>query len=100
MKYDKIFIYDTYAYDMYNYDKMQNLQNVVKCGKMYNFLYNNKVQKFTQHFVRGMSEKLACLLARWHAKLKNWHAVQHVGMFIDTLARKNEKLARFWHVGT
>ena len=24
----------------------------------------------------------------------------HVGTFIGTLARKNEKLARFWHVGT
>ena len=32
-------------------------------------------------------EKLAPLLARWHAKLKNWHAF-------------GENLARFWHVGT
>ena len=23
-----------------------------------------------------------------------------VGTFIDTLARKNDKLAHFWHVGT
>ena len=30
----------------------------------------------------------------WHAKLKHWQAVWHGG----TLARKNEKLARFWHV--
>ena len=51
------------------------------------------------YFVR-MFEKLARLLAGWHVKLKNWHAVWHVGMFIGTLARKNEKLARFLHVGT
>ena len=37
------------------------------------------------------------LLARWHSKLENWHAF---GTFIGTLACKNEKLARFWHVGT
>ena len=41
-------------------------------------------------------EKLARHLAHWHAKLKHWNAVWHAGM----LARKNEKLARFWHVGT
>ena len=39
-------------------------------------------------------------MARWHAKLKNWHAVWHVGMFIGTLARENEKLARVRHVCT
>ena len=42
-----------------------------------------------------MLEKLAHHLARWHAKLKHWHAVMHFGM----LAHKNEKLAR-WHAGT
>ena len=41
-------------------------------------------------------EKLARYLARWHAKLKHWQAVWHV----STLTRKNEKLSRFWHVGT
>ena len=38
-------------------------------------------------------EKLARRLVRWHATL-------HVGTFIGTFARKNEMLARFWHVGT
>ena len=38
-------------------------------------------------------ETLACCMARWHVY---WH----VCMFTGTLARKNEKLARFWHVGT
>ena len=45
-------------------------------------------------------EKLARHLARWHAKLKHWHAVWQIGTFIGTLSRKNEKLTRFWHVGT
>ena len=45
-----------------------------------------------------MSEKLARLLARWHAKLKNWQVTWDVGTFVGTLTRKNEKLARFWHV--
>ena len=39
-----------------------------------------------------MFEKLARHLARWHAKTK--HDKQN-----GTLARKNEKLAHFWHVG-
>ena len=41
-----------------------------------------------------MFEKLVRLLARRHAKLKHWHAV------CVHLKNKNEKLARFWHVGT
>ena len=44
-----------------------------------------------------MFKKLARLLAHWHASLKHWYAVWHVGTFIGTLTRKNEKLARFWH---
>ena len=47
-----------------------------------------------------MFENLARLLTRWHVNLKHWHAVWHVGTLIGTLARKNEKLARFWYVGT
>ena len=47
-----------------------------------------------------MFKELARLLARWYTKLKHWHAVWHVGTFIGTLARKNEKLVLFWHVGT
>ena len=50
-----------------------------------------------------MFKLLADPLAWWHAKLKNWHAVLHVGMpswkigtSYGTLARKNETLARFW----
>ena len=53
-----------------------------------------------------MFEKLAQFLACWHGKLKNWqaklkhwHNVWHVGTSISTLACKNEKLARFRHVG-
>ena len=42
-------------------------------------------------FRRWSWKKMARLLAHWHAKLKNWHA-------FGTLARKNEKLARFGHV--
>ena len=45
-------------------------------------------------------ENVARYLARWHAKLKHWHAVWHIDTFIDTLARKNEKFARFNHGGT
>ena len=30
--------------------------------------------------------------------MRHWHTVQHVGTFIGTLACKNEKLTRFWHV--
>ena len=44
-------------------------------------------------------KKLARRLARWHAKLKHWHVFWHVDTFFGTLVRKNEKLARFWHVG-
>ena len=54
-----------------------------------------------------MSEKLARLPACWHANLKNLHVIWHFGsqvlninMPYGTLARKNEKLARFWHVDT
>ena len=47
-----------------------------------------------------MSEKLARSFACWHDNFKGWHAVWYIGMFISTLACKNEKLARFWHVGT
>ena len=72
-----------------------------------------------------MYEKLASSLTRCYAKLKKWHAAWHtdtpvwkidtlfgtlacqvqtlarlrpIGTFIDILARKNEKLAR-WHAG-
>ena len=45
-----------------------------------------------------MFEKLACRLARSYAKLKYWLSLWHVGMFIGTLACKNEKLAHFWDV--
>ena len=46
-----------------------------------------------------MFEKLARLLPRWDATLKYWHVVWYVGTFIGTLARKNDKLALFWHFG-
>ena len=39
-------------------------------------------------------------LARQRIKLKQWHAVWHLGVFIGTLAYKNEKLAHLWYVGT
>ena len=53
-----------------------------------------------------MFEKLARFWACWYAKLKNWHVkvknwhAWHVGTLIGTLASKNEKFARFWHVDT
>ena len=61
-----------------------------------------------------MFEKLARLLAHWHAKLKtlhavwhiwharskHWHAVWRVSTFIGILARENKKLARFWDANT
>ena len=44
-------------------------------------------------------------MARWHAKLKNWHAFGtlarwYVYWHVGTLACTNEKLARLWHIGT
>ena len=44
-------------------------------------------------------EKLAPHLAWWHAKLKHWHAIWHIGMFIGTFPGKNEKMAH-WNAGT
>ena len=41
----------------------------------------------------GKVKKLACFLACWHTKLKNWHAF---GM----LACKNKKLACFYNIAT
>ena len=32
-----------------------------------------KYRNFRYHFVRGMFEKFACLLARWYAKLKHYN---------------------------
>ena len=57
-------------------------------------------RNFPKHFVRGMFEKLAPSLARWHTKWNNWHHLWQVSTFIGTLACKNEKLANVWHVGT
>ena len=53
-----------------------------------------KYRNFTEHFVRGMLEKLARHLASWHVKLKTWHAIWHVGMPYGTLTR----LLTRWHV--
>ena len=44
-------------------------------------------------------------LVCWHAKLKNWHAFVSLARWddywhVDTLARTNPKLTRFWHVFT
>ena len=57
MKYNTIFMYDEYTYDMYNYNIMIRYRN------------------FHYHFVRRRFKELARLLARWYAKLKHWHAV-------------------------
>ena len=58
-------------------------------------------------FQKRNVSKIGKLLARGHAKLKNWHVVWHVGTpswnigtTYGTLALKNEKLARFCNVGT
>ena len=40
-----------------------------------------------------MFENLARLLARWHGKMKNWHAVWHVG----TASWKISKLLARWY---
>ena len=47
-----------------------------------------KYRNFPYHFVREVFEKLARLLACQLSKVKHWHFVWHVGMFIGTLARK------------
>ena len=74
---------------------------------MDNFLHKNKVHKFTLAFgkrnvwkicilfgtLARQVEKLACRLTRWNTKLKHWNTLWYVG-------KKDEKLARFWYVGT
>ena len=50
-------------------------------------------RNFPKHFVRGMFEKLAPCLARWHTKLNNWHTF---GMLARLLARWHVKM-RSWH---
>ena len=57
MKYNTIFMYDTYTYDMYNYDIKYNVEFFYVIIKYRNFPYR---------FVRGMFEKLARRMARWH----------------------------------
>ena len=49
-----------------------------------------------------MFEKLTQLLALWHAKLRRWDALWHVGTFIGTLACKMKSWKAFgtqphWH---
>ena len=73
---------------------------------------NHEVWNFTYHFIRGMFENFACLLARWHAKVKNWHAVWHAKLkswhTVGTLAPQVENLTYLgtfigrskWEVGT
>ena len=76
-------MYDTYSYkcthDMHKYDIKYNED----C------FYNNKVQKFPLAFRKKNIWKIGTL-----------YALQHVGTFIGTFARKNEKLAHFWYVRT
>ena len=86
MKFNTIFMYDTYTYDMNNYDIKYNVEFVMLIIK-----YKN----FPVKFHKEIFENLTCLLALWHIKLKIRHAVCHVNTFICTLARKNEELARF-----
>ena len=47
-----------------------------------------------------MFEELARLLVRWQAKLKNWHAVWHIGTPYRTLARWHIKMRCFHAFGT
>ena len=54
-----------------------------------------KYRNFPKHFVTEMFEKLAHLLASWHANLKHWHVMWYVGTFIRTLPRNYKELARF-----
>ena len=69
-----------------------------------------KIVEKLAHLLAGEVEKNGTSLPCWLANLKNWHALRRLhaklknrhtfGTFIGTLARKNEKLARFWQVGT
>ena len=81
---------------------------------MYNFWYNNNVQKFPKAFrkrnVRKIGtpfgtlarrvEKLARRLAHFHATFKHWHIVWHVDTFMGTVVRKIETLTSVQDVGT
>ena len=70
---------------------------------------NSRIEKFfwkiaekLVHFLVGEVEKLARL---WHSGSPSWIIGTplgrwHVGTFNCTLVRKNQKLARFWHVVT
>ena len=67
----------TYAYNMYSHDIKYNVE----------FFIIIRHRNFPQHFVREMFEKLARLLTRWQANLKNWHV-------------KLKHCHVYWHVGT
>ena len=67
------------TYGMYNYNIKYNAE------VFYTII---KYRKFSEHFLRGIFEKLARRLARWHAKLKHVRTVQHVSKQA-TLARRH-----------
>ena len=107
MKYNAIFICDTYTQHIH-----MICINMIS-SKIQIFLYNNKIQKFYLAFrkrnVRKICtpfgtlarqvEKLARHLACWHAILKHWHAIWHVGTLRQGISTSYGTLARFWHVG-
>ena len=83
MKYNTIFIYDTYTYSMYNWSQAQ--------GRTFYMII--KYINFPQQFVRGMFKKLARLVVRWHVKLDNWYTF---GTLARLLTRWHIKM-RSWH---
>ena len=60
---------------------------------MKDFLHNNKVHKFPLSFRKRNFEKLARQVETLARRLALW-------TLVDTLTRKNEKLTRFWYLGT
>ena len=60
---------------------------------MKDFLYNNKVHKFPLSCRKRNFEKLARQVETLTRRLALW-------TLVDTLTRKNEKLTRFWYLGT
>ena len=85
MKFNTIFMYDTYTYDMNNYDIKYNVEFVMLIIKYKNFPWNFirkslKIWHAFWHF--GTSSwkfgtpcgTLTRLFARWHVKMRNWHA--------------------------
>ena len=53
-------------------------------------------RNFPKHFVRGMFGKLGHHLAHWHAELKNWYTVWHIGTPRSNIGTSYGTLTRLW----